>query len=216
MAEYRPPEREKNALDNTKLRMVGAKKEGAKSPPTLSWQVVNNNPWITVYSNDPEDAEDNGRITAKLDITACYGLLELFREVINGPRDSKFNMENKNFKYYGNQRSEAPTVVSSVYLGKTADGVVWISVTAPNRPRIKFEFDFGDYHKVFNSDGNAISREHSSKLIASSYLRMLESFIATIYVSGYKHPESKEQTRRPQNGRQNQRQENSNEEDVPF
>ena len=80
MSDYKPVPRKKNALDNRKLMLFSEPREGVKSPASLSWNVINNNPWVTVYTNDPDDKTDNGRIVAKLDITVAFALIERSEE----------------------------------------------------------------------------------------------------------------------------------------
>jgi hypothetical protein len=191
MSDYKPVPRKKNALDNRKLMLFSEPREGVKSPASLSWNVINNNPWVTVYTNDPDDKTDNGRIVAKLDITVAFALIELIKQVIRGANNSRFKMENKNFTYKGRERSDAPTVVSEIFVGKDEAGVVWLSVTATSRPRIKFYFKFNEYHRLYKADGTSLDEGESSQLIAMGYVNLLEKALSNVYHDEYKHPEDK-------------------------
>lgn len=55
MADFRPPPRIKNALDNRKLNLSAPTPGAQGKYANLIWGIINNNPRITVYTGDPSE-----------------------------------------------------------------------------------------------------------------------------------------------------------------
>lgn len=189
---FRPPPRKKVALDNNKLSMGAPNSKGKRAG--LLWQLVNNNPRIVVYTNDPDDQIDYGKITAALDAPTFFAFLQMIENAVNAPVGTEFKdkIENSNFTWGGGKRSETPTVVSSLLVGKDPDGVIWIAVSAPRRPQIKFPFMNPDFHNFFHRDGSPYEKAEVSALIAQSYIKLLRLLMAQLLVTEYVEPKPKE------------------------
>jgi uncharacterized membrane protein YgcG len=192
---YRPPPRPKNALDNTKLGLRAPNSVGKFS--SLQWAMVGNNPRIIVYTNDPNDTVDYGKIASHLDLPTFYALLRLLKNLCNlpdGQKDRK-KIENKKFTWAGGKRSDNPVVTDSIIVGREEDGSIWISVSAPRRPQIKFTFAPPDFHHFCHGDGSPFTLGEASKLFAETYIDLLTHIAIAVNVKEYVHPEKKEDTR---------------------
>lgn len=190
MADFRPPPRKKIALDNQKLSMSAPNQKGKRAG--LLWQLINNNPRIVVYTNDPDDQIDYGKITAALDAPTFFAFLNLIDKAISATGEYKEKIDNMNFSWAGGKRSDTPSVVSSLLVGKDADGVIWIAVSAPRRPQIKFPFMNPEFHNFFHKDGSPYEKAEVSALIAKSYLDMLRHLMAGLMITEYVEPKPKE------------------------
>ncbi len=199
MADFRPAPRAKNALDNRKLNLTAPcpTPTGAGKTSTLTVNVFTAektgepNPRITVFTRDPEDQGERngyGKIQANLDPIVFMVVMEKLERVARGPvgTEDKVKMENKNYTFFGGKKSDAPQVVSEVQFGKDADGLVWISVTAQNRPRIKFPFGPNDFHTLFHTSGEQFSRAEASELWALAWIRLMRKMVPAFLVSDYK------------------------------
>jgi hypothetical protein len=190
---FKAPPREKNALDHPKLNLTAPTPGHQGKFSRLVWGFHANNPRITVYTNDPNDQNTNyGKIAANMDTPTMFALVGLLNEIIDGPADKKVKIENKNFIFPGGKRSERPVLVSETWIGKDKDEVIWISVAAKDRPRIKFEFQPGDFHHFVHGDGTPFTKAEASKLWARGYVRILENLLPTLAVANYQEPPPKE------------------------
>jgi len=199
MSDFRPPERKKNAFDNKKLNLSAPNSKGKKA--TLSFALVNNNPRINVYTNDPDDTIDNGRISANMDTPTLFAMLHLLSQACRSKEAFREKINNQNHTYQGGQRSDKAVVVSSTIIGKDDDGIIYISVTAPNRPIIKFVFGPSEYHNFIHGNGSPWTPAELSKLYAEAYIAMLTSFIGSVQDSQYVEP--KPANNQKSNGYQN-------------
>lgn len=221
MADFVPNQRTKNALDNRKLNLSTKCPADQTKWSSLIWGIYANNPRITVYTNDPSDQGESkgyGKISANLDLPVFYMFLAKLSEVIDAKDEIKFKFENKNFIFPGGKRSEKPVTTSELWVGKDKDGIVWISVTAHNRPKIKFPFCPSDFHFLLNGDGSPVSAAEVSCLCAKAYVTILQNMMATMACNNYIEPTPKPQRGdsgggwKPKQGGGN----NSYEEEIPF
>jgi hypothetical protein len=197
MSDFRPAPRKKNALDNRKLHLstpcptAKGKWSSFQVNVFTADKTGEPNPRITVFTNDPEDSGEKngyGKIQANLDPVVFYALMEKLSDIVNGPigTEDKVKCENKNFTFPGGKRSEEPSVVSEIHFGKDADGSCWISVTARDRPRIKFPFGPNDFHSLFHRGGEQFSKGESSVLWARGWIRLMTQLIPQFLISDWK------------------------------
>jgi hypothetical protein len=184
MADFKPPPREKNALDNRKLNLSAPTPGVQGKFASFGWTIYRNNPRITVYTNDPNDQKDYGKIQAPMDMPVFMMLMNLLNQAIDAPGDYKNKIDNLNYIFPGGKRSETPVVVSETHVGKK-DGVVYISVTARERPRIMFKFHPSDFHKLYHGDGTPYTEGEASVLFARGYVRLMEQLMIHIAAENF-------------------------------
>jgi hypothetical protein len=196
MADFTPTPRAKNSLDHRKLNLNAPAPNAPGQQASLIWGIHANNPRITVYTNDPQDKgadKGYGKISANLDLPVFFAFLRSLDQVIEGPNDVKLGIENKNFIFPQGKRSEKPIVVSTLFFGKDKDGVVWMSVSAKDRPKIKFDFGINDFHHFVKGDGTPYTKAEMSVLFAKGYVRILEEMVPALLVDNYVEPAPKPQ-----------------------
>lgn len=185
---FRPQPRKPIALDNRKLTMSAPNNKGKFA--NLRWQLIKNNPRIVVFTNDPEDQNNEyGKITAALDAPTFFMFLRLLESAINATGKFREKIDNSNFTFPGGKRSESPSVVSSLIVGRDEDGLIWISVSAPRRPQIKFPFMNPEFHSLYHGDGSPYTPAEISKAYASAYIDMLRLMMANLLVSEWVPPD---------------------------
>lgn len=189
------PQREKNVFDDRKFRL-SVKNENGKWA-NLNFGLYQNNPRITVYTGVEGD-KDNGRISGNMDTPAFYSFLNLFSQVIDfkpteEARDIKFKIENKrpNFQK-GGGRPQGTVTESELWVGKTSKGVVWLSVTGYNRPKIQFPFGNPEYHAFFMGDGTPMTEGEVSVLYAKAYLQALYGMLPILKVDNFVDVQAKQ------------------------
>ena len=193
-------QRTKNALDNRKLNLSAPTPGHQGKRASLIWGLYSNNPRLTVYTGDPNDQDASkgyGKITANLDAPVFFAFLQLLEMAVDPatPNDWKAKIENKNFIFPGGKRSEAPVVVSELFVGKDKDGVVWISIVDRNkdRPRIKFVIGGNDFHRFLHSDGTPFTDAETSVLFAKGYIKLLQEMMGNLLCSLWVEPEQRPQ-----------------------
>lgn len=188
MSDFRPAPRKLNALDNKKLRMSAPNKKGKMA--SLAWMLVKNNPRLVVYTNDPDDQNnDYGKISANLDAPTFFAFLALLKDAIDAPGQFGEKIENKNFTWGGGKRSDEPVVVNSLIVGKDEDGTIWVCVSAPRRPQLKFPFTSPDFHHFIHRDGSPYTAAEISKIYATAYHSMLSLLAGNLLVTEWVPPD---------------------------
>ena len=193
--QYVPPPQD--ALSNNKLHIFCPSSQAGKQA-RLQWQFVDNNPRIKVFTNDEADKtkEKNfGSIYAKMDLMAFHGLMALIKKSIDLKEAEHFKIENKNFSFAYGKRSETPVVESETYVGKDKDGVIWISVIANNRPKLKFLFTGDQYHTFSHGNGTPFSLSERSVVHASAWVEAITAIIKQMTVDNYVDVEAKKAAR---------------------
>lgn len=185
MSDFRP-QIKKNALSNSKIRLVAANNIGKQA--TLSFKLKKNNPQVQVYTNEPNDQENYGRIDAALDTPTFNAYLELIKEAATNPDFKKMSIRNKNYIFPNGKRSDAPVHVGDLMVGRDEDGTVWTAVTAKGRPMIKFLFITPEFHTIVGVDGEPTPRGTASKFIALGFVSMLSNIMNMLQVTEYEEP----------------------------
>lgn len=191
MAEFQN-QRKKIALDESKLKLSGPQQDGGRGRPTLAVGLHKNQPRLDVYTNDPNDKIDNGRIRAAMDTPTFFGLLELLNLAIEA--DGKFMraVQNRGYSFRGGKRSESPETLSTTIVGKEDDGRIYIEVVAERRPRIKFYFLPSNWHHLMDQSGNKLSEAEVTVIYAKAWLKIMQQLIPHLLVTEYVEPEPRD------------------------
>lgn len=191
MSDFKPPERKKTALDNSKLRLQAPCPSAEGKMSSMGFQLVSNNPRIVVNTNDPADEGNNyGRISANMDLPAFVALLKILDTLIKSPSENKYSIQCLGHTFFKGQRSQEKKILATVWVGRDKEGVLWISVTSENRPKIKFPFGpAGGYHSLHHADGSPCTASEVSEFYAKAFLSILEQMIVNVAVDNYVPPE---------------------------
>ncbi len=197
--DFKPQPRVKNALDNNKFHLTAPNSKGKNASFQISLNQTATgqnegalNPRATVYTNDPDDTTDYGKITAALDSNTMYAYLTLIRKAIKHDKPVRWKVDNKNF-FVGGKRTETPTVVSGLIVGRDEDGTIWTTVSAPRRPNIKFVFGPSEFHSITETDGAQMDRAALSQVYAEAFVDRVSQMLAILLVDLYKAPPPRDQ-----------------------
>lgn len=182
MSNFQPQPREKNAFDNAALKLVGVPENGNKAPQ-LAVNITKNRAVLTVFTNDPNDTKDYGKIRVQLTGPYFNAVLYLLEQAAQGKLEGgrKF-IEIKDFAFPGGKRTEQPIVLGRVIVGRDEDGLVWISVTANGRPNCKFPLIPQTYNTVRNADSSEVSRAEHSQIYAMGWAQSMKTLWAQLAV----------------------------------
>lgn len=202
--DFKPIPRKKTMLDHNKLHLRSPNATGQVA--SLQWQLVNSNPRIVVWTNDPNDTIDFGKINANMDAPCLFALFRLIEQTANHEGPIKNKIDNMNFTFPGGKRSDSPSVVSSTIVAKGDDGLISIMISAPRRPQIKFAFINPEFHHFVHTDGTPFEKAEASKLFALAYCDMLKLIYSNMMVKEYVEPPPKEDRNGGGGGNYQQRQ----------
>ncbi len=154
----------------------------------LRFGIYNNNPRITIYTNDENDKKNNmGMITAPMDPLVFSTFLAKISECISSPPNTKFSIQNYTMKMADGEEKPKKVHLNDIYGGKDENGVIWISVVEGNRPKFKFEFGNYPFHKFYKTDGEEMSRAELSQLSAKAAVNLFSDILSNYITSNYEH-----------------------------
>lgn len=191
MSNFQAPQRKKNALDNAALRLYAPNNTGKNA--SLSVAVRKNGAQITVWTNDPNDTKDNGKISAQLSLPYFQTLLEMLRAAATATAEWKHFIECKGYIFPGGKKSEQPVVTARIVVGRDADGTVYISVTAQGRPNIKFVMTPGGFNSIRNADGSEVSMGFLTSIYALGWASTMQTLLLQLAVIEYEEPAPRQQ-----------------------
>jgi len=142
----------------------------------LGYSSYRGNPRITVFTNVPNDT-GKGMINAAMNPETFLTFLDLFEVCAKSETEIKYKIDcyTTQRPIEGQEVSKEKILSSELYFGKDNTGLVWLSVTAPNRPRIKFDMKTSDFHKIYKSDGKALTEAEGSMYQALATITALRA-----------------------------------------
>jgi uncharacterized membrane protein YgcG len=188
--DFRPPPRKKVILDHAKFHLRAPNAAGKTA--SLQWQLISSNPRMVVWTNDPNDTINNGKIQAAMGVATFFSVLRLIEQAANSEGPYKEKVDNKNFTWAGGKRSDEAVVESSTIIQKDEDGLITVCLSAPRRPQIRFPFINEDFHHFVHRDGSVFTKGEASKLTALAFCDMLRPIYAALLVKEYVEPPPKE------------------------
>lgn len=192
------PERVKTALDNKKLHFSAECPTAKGKNSSLTTQFHDNGFKFVVYTNDPQDQDrrnDNGRIIASLGLMETMQFFDCMEDVISYKGTELpygYKVQNKGYIFPNGQKSEEPVVKSQLHVFKEKDGVIYFSVTATNRPKIKFPIQSSDWHVFLKHDGTTLTAAEGSERCARGYMKLLQGMLAVLADTKYTEPKPKQ------------------------
>lgn len=197
-------QREKNVLDDSKLKLWTDALPNGEGKPSFSLYVAGNNPRIDVYTNLPGD-KDDGKIRAEIDIVIAGEIFQTIEDYANNiEQNPQVTWENsgKGWDRANNRPTKDMMVKSKIVVGKDKEGRIYIAVLAadPDRPKIKFHFGNNLFRKVFAGNNEKASDAMVSRMTALAWTGMQKILLPTVLANTYVFKSKADQ----QNGRGNQ------------
>jgi len=118
------------------------------------------NPRITVYTGLQGPS---GVISFPSDYPTMTYALNKLKDIANGPNDNKVIIESLTSVYIDNKITSDKRLVSTLHVGKSKDGILYISVVSDDKPKIVFPIKTSPYHVFKDKDGNIIPESELSK-----------------------------------------------------
>lgn len=136
-------------------------------------------PRITVYTglNTKE-----GVISFPSDITTFVYILNLIKEAAKAEPGFKQQIQCLVTVYQDNKPTTEKKILSTLFIGKSKEGFVYISVITEDKPKIVFTFKQSPFYVFRDKDGNFVDEKEISEKIATTMADLLLNVVASSYV----------------------------------
>jgi len=121
------------------------------------------NPRITVYTGVPGK---EGMISWPCDLAHFVTVLNILKEVANGPNGDKRIIDSLTTRYENNKPTNEKDLVSRLVIGKNSEGICYIAVIDETKPKIVFEIRPSQYHIFRDNNAEVIPDNVISKHMA--------------------------------------------------
>ena len=168
----------------------GQNEDGKRPRLVLSFR--DGNPRFTVYTGGQGAA---GMISFPMDIPHLAGVMTALQDIANGPKEQQYKLESLSTVYEDNKPTSQKKTVSTLVIGKSKDGVVYMCVVAESKPKVIFPFKASQWHTWRTSNNEAVQEETVSKFIAIGMAKSVLSVLGNIMVA-YSDEEYRSGTRK--------------------
>ena len=184
-----------NAMDDRKLGLSAPPIEGAKMPASLRFTFPNGN---------PRGVADFGpgipSIPAKMDMLDFFRLLEMVKKSIADKEENRWMMTLKAPAQQapredgGFAKKGPPELQSTIMVGRSDKGKLYISILSPDdsKPKVRFYFGQGYFSNISRKSGEPIPDSEISDLAATAWVSMYEKLIPAAHFATFKPREPKE------------------------
>lgn len=148
--------------------------------PTMTFSFRDGNPRFVVYTGltGPE-----GVITFPSDYPTMVATIMLLKDIIKGQPGEKVAVDSLAYVYKDNAPTTEKRVVSTLYIGKSKDGLIYFSVISENRPKIVFTIKPSPFHAFRDGEKNIISEAMISERMATGLADMILNIISNVIVN---------------------------------
>jgi hypothetical protein len=169
------PQQKPKIVDIDRLILFGPHPDNPSIRSKMVWASRNGHPRVTVYTNHPQEQGLKGILNAPMDALTFKIFARKFREVCLTEGEQKGNKVDCLGSAFDDQGKRIPNekrLVGELWFGKDANGIVWLSLVAPDRPRVKFELRLSEWHKIY-FNGQPLTEAEASKQQGLSYVETL-------------------------------------------
>jgi hypothetical protein len=135
------------------------------------------NPRITVYTGG---TGPNSVISFPSDYPTMVGIINILKDVIVSQPGTNFSIDSLTSVYENNKVTTEKKVVSTLYIGKSKEGLIYFSVISENKPKLVFTIKPSPYHIFKDSEKNVIPNEVISCKIANGIAELILNIISNI------------------------------------
>ena len=151
------------------------------------------NPRITVYSGT---VGKEGVISFPSDHTTMVTIMNMMKDVAKGEPGNKFSATSQSFIYENDKPTTNKRVVATLHIGKSKEGIVYLSVIMEGRPKLVFSMKPSPFHSFFDKDKNPIPDSAISTKMALGLADLVLTIVGNIIVS-YTNEEYETGVRKP-------------------
>lgn len=201
-----------NYIDINKMVIWGENSsDNENKKPKLVFSFRDGNPRITVYTGG---TGSNSVISFPSDYPTMVGIISLLKDVIAGPPGTKYSIDSLTSVYEDNKPTTEKRLVSTLYIGKSKEGLIYFSVISENKPKLVFTIKPSPYHVFRDGEKNTIPDSVISCKIASGIADLVLNTISNI-LTNYTFEEYSN-TRKPTPIKSQQQSSNSSSEEIDI
>lgn len=169
----------------------GTNDQNAKRPRmVLSFR--DGNPRFNVYTGE---TGPNGIIFFPMDVYTFGAVIETLKLVIDSEPGTKLSIDSLGSVWENDKPTNKTRVVSVLYIGKTKDGVIYLSVIDETKPKIVFPLKSTKFHNFYDTNKEKRNDGEISKLLArglvTTFTQMVSNVIAAYVEQEYKYGQYK-------------------------
>ncbi|EKD89623.1 MAG: hypothetical protein ACD_33C00026G0003 [uncultured bacterium] len=180
----------KSFTDLSKFVLWADAEEGKRARLVFSFR--DGNPRLTVYTGIPGK---EGVISFPSDIPTMVYLLTIIKDIANAEPNAKQTINSMTNVYVDNKATAEKKVLSTLYIGKSKDGIVYLSLISEDKPKIIFTIKPSIYHVIKDKDGNAVNESVISSKMAIGIADFLLNIVSNVMLEYTKEEYST--TRKP-------------------
>lgn len=159
--------------DIEKATLWADKPEGAEYNPRMSLSFAKGNPRLTVFPGNKGTT-----IQFPTDPTTMLTVCEVIKEMISMPNGTSIPITSEAPESYNNGvPSEKLKVKSTLYVGKSKSGILYLLLKEAGKPEIAFGLLKSKFHNYRDDTGENIPNERLSAWYAKSFATLLSNTV---------------------------------------
>lgn len=188
----KPP---KHGLNNPKIRLSAPCPTAKGKYSNLGFDMWQNNPRIVVSTNDPSMMNKDrqfGKITAAMESPTFFLFLEMIKDAFTSKEEMKQNLQLFGNPKGGGGPGVEPVHLTDVWIGRDAEGCIFVSVVKKEEgwPIIKFIFGYPDrrFVRAKEQGGQEFDKARISQGYARAYYELLKATMGSLIIDSYVEP----------------------------
>ena len=131
-------------------------------------------PMITVAVNDPDLQGRMGFINAIYTPKEFMNVVETFHYVLNNPEPSRMTYQTfRQLRDSEGNPIDGKGLLVALHVCKDKEGMVWMALDQEGKPKIKFTFEFAEWHTLVNQEGQPVDAGTMSQIVARATIEAL-------------------------------------------
>lgn len=139
--------------------------------PRMVFGLRDGNPRVMVFTGENLPA---GVITFPMDHYTFGSVLRSFKRVVDGEPGNRLSIESIGSVYKDNKPTNETRLVSTLHIGKTKDGIVYLSLIEDTKPKIVFPLKATKWHKYKDSNKEDLPEAEVSVMLAEGIIELLQ------------------------------------------
>ncbi len=164
----------KTYVDINRLVIWGDPMEGEEKRPRMIFGFRDGNPRISVYFGT------RGVIYFPSDVPTMTYICTILKEIAEGPNGAKQIIQSLRTKYEDNKPTNQKDLTSTLYIGKTSEGIVYLSVISEGKPKIIFNIKPSEWHTFRDENKQDIPVSVISSKLAIGIANTVLNIVNTI------------------------------------
>lgn len=165
--------------------------EGKRARFVLSFR--DGNPRFVVYTGT---LGKESIINFPMDSIHLTTIMNYLKDVAVGPVDNQISIDSLTTVYENDKPTKQKKVLSTLHMGKTKDGLIYLCVTSEGRPKIVFPLKPSPFHIFRNANKEVIPDKEISKNMAIGIADVVLDTVARI-ITDYTNDEYDQGGRKP-------------------